>query len=130
MLASRDLDLVQLRAAGENIVTRVYVFEGEVDVTSLIDGTTQSLRVNEILEADMRGLGAITIDPERTRAFLQSVTTGLESSPEPDRRMLDRDRQRMEIERRERIDDATQKEMIRPEPHPEPIPPKGGLYPP
>ncbi len=60
------------------IVTRVYVSEGEVDVSSLIDRKTQRLRKNHIIESDHKGLGELVIDAERTKTFMKSFTSGVE----------------------------------------------------
>jgi hypothetical protein len=66
-----------------NGLTRAYVFEGQVDMTSLVDGAIRPLRENEILEADSRGLGKVIFDPARTRAFLESIVSGMEPVKSP-----------------------------------------------
>ena len=69
-------------------LTRIYVIEGEVDVTSLIDGSVKQLHINEILEAGPVGLGEVIFDPQRIRAFTETVspdtTPPSRSEPEMD----------------------------------------------
>jgi hypothetical protein len=78
-----EIDKIKTENSTDDLLTRAYVFEGEVDMTSLIDRRTQALRENEILEADYRGLGKIIFDPSRTKAFLESIISGMvpEKSP-------------------------------------------------
>jgi hypothetical protein len=83
MVASRGPVLVEADPGKENIMTRAYVFEGEVEVTSLVDGRAQRLHENEILKADLRGLGDVVYDPLKTRAFMQDVMGDTESAPQP-----------------------------------------------
>jgi hypothetical protein len=115
MVASLDPLLAEADAQKENIITRVYVLEGEVDVKSLIDDSIKRLHENEILEAGIRGLGEVVLDPERTRSFSEAVISGKESMPDnkpliPDGRVQHEDvdiRERMEdIKQRERVPDA------------------------
>ncbi|MBW1799616.1 MAG: FecR domain-containing protein, partial [Deltaproteobacteria bacterium] len=89
MLASRSIVISQAGAGMENLLTRAYVFEGEVTVTALVDGNTQILRLNEILEIDRRGLGDVVLDPGRTKSFIEQVISGLVSEPEPGKRMFE-----------------------------------------
>ncbi|MBW1702198.1 MAG: FecR domain-containing protein [Deltaproteobacteria bacterium] len=67
----------------DDLLTRAYVFEGEVDVTSIIDGRLQPLHKNEILEADQRGLGEVKFDPAKTKSFLESIISGMEPKKSP-----------------------------------------------
>jgi len=78
-----EIDKPNPRNTVGDLLTRTYVFEGTVDMTSLIDGKTQPLRENEILEADKRGLGTVQFDPVRTRAFLESIVEGMEPQEQP-----------------------------------------------
>jgi hypothetical protein len=73
-----EIDKTKMENSTDESLTRAYVFDGEVEVTSPIDGKTQPLRVNEILEADRRGLGPIVFDPIKTKAFLESIVSGME----------------------------------------------------
>ncbi len=77
-----EIDKTKMENSTDEL-TRAYVFEGEVDMTSLIDGKTQPLRVNEILEADRRGLGTVVFDPIKTKAFLESIVSGMELEKSP-----------------------------------------------
>ena len=78
-----EIDKIKLEKPSDDLLTRAYVFEGEVDVTSLIDSRTQLLRKDEILEADQRGLGTVKFDPVRTKAFLESIVSGMEHEKSP-----------------------------------------------
>jgi hypothetical protein len=78
-----EIDKINMENPANDLLTRAYVFEGEVDMTSLVDGKTQPLRENEILEADYRGLGKVIFDPARTRAFLESIISGMEPQKSP-----------------------------------------------
>lgn len=112
MLASRSLLLAQASAEQQNIITRVYGIEGEVYVASLIDGRVQRIRENEILEADLKGLGVVKFDPERTKAFIEEVVSGMVSMPRLEPRMLDKDFRREELDRMEQMEDIKQEERI------------------
>ena len=112
MVASRNPEIAQVETGKQNIITRVYVFEGEVDVTSLIDGRMQHLRENEILEADKRGLGEVKFDPAKTKSFLEDVTTGMEPAAKSDPQILDKGFNATEMEmldKTEKIIDIQQK---------------------
>lgn len=78
-----EIDRPKPQGTVDDMLTRAYVFEGEVDMTSLVDGKTRGLRENEILEADQRGLGTVIFDPERTKAFLESIVEGMETQKSP-----------------------------------------------
>jgi hypothetical protein len=78
-----EIDKIKMENSIDDLLTRAYVFEGEVEVTSLIDSRTQPLRENEILEADRRGLGKIIFDPAKTKAFLESIISGMEPEKSP-----------------------------------------------
>jgi len=110
MVASRSLELVQLSPGSQNIITRVYGIEGEVDVTSTVDGRMQRLRQNEILEADRRGLGKVRYDPEGIKVFIESVMSGLESAPRLEPKKSDGRSYREEQDRMEKIIDVQEKE--------------------
>ena len=113
MLAGPTSSGMAAGKGGGDVITRVYVFEGEVSVTSRVDGHIQRLRENEIIIADQIGLGEIRLDPTRTRAFMEEVITGRTSSPELPR--LDQPDLKDQIEDREKIDEIRQRAR---EPHP------------
>ena len=119
MLASRNLELVQLSPGNQNIIARVYGIEGEVDVTSLIDGKVQRLRENEILEADRRGLGKVRYDPEGIKAFIETVISGMETAPGLEPKKYEDQPHREDSDRIEKMIDIQQQErepQIRHEP--------------
>ena len=111
MLASRDLEFVEMGSGKQNIITRAYVFEGEIMVTSLIDGRMKRLRENEILEADQRGLGEVKFDPARTKSFFEDVAPDVVSAPKPGTQKTDREFYREELDRMEKMNDIRQREM-------------------
>ena len=111
MLASRDLEFVEMGSGKQNIITRAYVFEGEIMVTSLIDGRKKRLRENEILEADQRGLGEVKFDPARTKSFIEDVASDMISAPGPATKKSDKEFYREELDRMEKINDIRQREM-------------------
>jgi hypothetical protein len=78
-----EIDKINTEKPIDDLLTRAYVFEGEVDMTSLIDSRTRPLHENEILEADYRGLGKIIFDPAKTKAFLESIISGMEPEKSP-----------------------------------------------
>ena len=106
----------------QNIITRAYVFEGEIEVTSLIDDRMKRLRENEILEADRRGLGEIVLDPGRTKTFLGDVLSGIEATPAPESRSLREGFRRESLDRLDKMDDIRQRQFEPPvqEQHPSP----------
>lgn len=106
----------------QNIITRVYVFEGEIEVTSLIDGRMKRLRENEILEADRRGLGEIVLDPGRTKTFQGDVLSGIEATPAPESRIMREGFRRESLDRLDKMDDVRQRQLEPPiqEHHPSP----------
>jgi hypothetical protein len=95
----------------DNIITRVYVFEGEIEVTSPLDGTMKVLRQNEILEADRRGLGETRFDPERTKRFFEDVMSGMDGKPKTGSQRLDDRFHREQMERTEKMIDIRQREI-------------------
>ncbi|MFH1491643.1 MAG: FecR family protein, partial [Pseudomonadota bacterium] len=100
--------------SSQNVLTRVYVLEGEIDVTSLIDGRIQRLQENEILEADRRGLGSVVLDLEKTRSFQGDVLSGIAETPDPEPRILRDEFRREELDRMNRMDDIRQRQMETP----------------
>ncbi len=111
MLASRGPELAEMGLGRQNIITRVYLFEGEITVTSLIDGRMKRLHENEILEADQRGLGEVKFDPARTKSFVEDVTSGMVSTPRPGLQTFDQDFYREELDKRDKMIDIQQREM-------------------
>ncbi|MFC1823409.1 FecR domain-containing protein, partial [Thermodesulfobacteriota bacterium] len=95
----------------EKALTRVYVFEGQVEVTSLIDGRVQALRINEVLEADSRGLGDVKFDPAATRGFMESVNGEPASSSTPESKRKEQDFHREDMDRTEKVMDIQQQEL-------------------
>jgi len=57
----------------ENMLTRVFVAKGLVNVTSGADGSKRDLGENEFLEVDAIGLGRTFYDPSRVQSFMDSV---------------------------------------------------------
>ncbi|MFH1349529.1 MAG: FecR family protein [Pseudomonadota bacterium] len=115
MFAGRSLRSAQMDAGKQNTITRVYGIEGEVHVTSLIDGRVQRLQENEILEADLKGLGTVKVDTERVMTFIQDVISGMVSPPpriEP--KVLERDFRREDLDRMEKMDDIKLREREHP----------------
>lgn len=112
MIASTRPELVQVNTAGRNFITRAYVFEGEVDVTSLIDGRIQRLRMNEILEADRRGLGEVAFDPARTKAFMEEVLSGEEQPPMLEPGAMERPVYPGDVEKMDKLDEIKQREVL------------------
>jgi len=78
-----EIDKINMENSIDDLLTRAYVFEGEVDMTSLVDGKIQPLRENEILEADQRGLGKVIFDAAKTKAFLESIISDMEPEKSP-----------------------------------------------
>jgi hypothetical protein len=81
MTASTDPRVAVGQGQDGEDYTRVFVFEGRVEVTSLVDGLARSVGQNEILRADQRGLGEAVLDPDATKTFFEEVTFGVESDP-------------------------------------------------
>jgi hypothetical protein len=114
---------VGARQGRQDVVTRVYVFDGAVDVTGLADGRKQTLRQNETVEADGRGLGEVRLDPEKTRSFLEEVAggTGSVTRPGRTRQILEQRYQKDEMDRFDQLQDIKQREITPPvSPHPGP----------
>jgi transcription initiation factor TFIID subunit TAF12 len=97
-------------------VTRIYVFEGAVEVTSLADGRKQVLRENEIVEVDSKGLGEVRLDPGKIKSFLEEVggVTGSILQQESVRPILEQRLQREEVDRFDQIQDIKQREIAPP----------------
>lgn len=55
------------------ILTRVFVVEGQVNVISEVDGASRDIGENEIIEAGPVGLGQARYDREAVRSFIDSV---------------------------------------------------------
>lgn len=110
MFASRSL--AQAEEKLEDVVTRIYGIEGEVSVTSLMDGRMKHVRDYEIIEADQKGLGDVRSDPEKTKSFVQDVVSGMESTPRLEPGILERDFRREDLNRMERIEDIKQRERL------------------
>jgi len=112
------VEMTRRSLGGAEDVSRIYVVEGLVEVTSLIDGKSQRLRKNEILEVDRRGLGAVQYDPEKIKSFVQEVTEGIASAEpsrlSPGREILEQRYQSEELERLDRMEDVKQRENIQP----------------
>lgn len=110
------------------VVTRIYVFEGAVEVTSLVDGRKQTLRENETVEADRRGLGEVRLDPAKTKSFLEDVA-GETGEVTPLRRtpsIMEQRYRREEMDRFDQLQDIKQRE-ITPPVSPHPGPPAGNM---
>ena len=105
----------QVETGKDNIVTRAYVFEGKIEVTSLIDGRSQVLRENEVVEADRRGLGVVRIDPEKVRLFLEGMTSGMApAARKVPQQMIEERTIREDMKRMDRLDDIKQREITPP----------------
>ena len=76
-VAATDPHLVQNSPQTVNITTRAYVMEGMIEVTSSVDGNVQHLGPNEIVDADMKGLGGFRHDPDATRRFFEDIESGM-----------------------------------------------------
>ena len=98
-------------AESEEPLTRVYVFEGEIQVTSLIDGTMKAVRQNEVLEADRRGLNDVKFDPEKARAFLEDVMSRMDEGAGKEHQVEEDRLQRQQMERMDKMMDARQGEI-------------------
>jgi hypothetical protein len=114
MLASRAPVVAQVRGGGENIIARFYVLEGTIDVTSPIDGRTSMLRENEILETDRRGLGDVRFDPEKTRAFVEDVVSGMVTKEELPPLVRDKGFLQNQVERTEQLNEIRQRAITPP----------------
>jgi len=112
MFASRSLVFAQTGQPLENVITRVYGIEGEVTVTSIVDGRTGHVRKDEIIEADQKGLGDVRFDPEGTKLFVEEVISGLATTPRLEPGILERDLRKDELNRMEKIEDIRQREGI------------------
>ena len=123
MIVSRSPAFVRIASSKPNIATDVYVFEGKVGVTSLIDGSQKSLHENEILRADQRGLSEISFDPAKIKSFIESVMGDTVSISEMEQRSLDDIHHREDVERREKMDEVRQMQI---EPHVAPHEEPGG----
>lgn len=75
--------VLQAASLPEDILTRIYVAMGRVNVTSEADGTSRDLGENEILEADALGLGPTRFDPDLVRSFMDVVEGPIVSGEEP-----------------------------------------------
>lgn len=100
----------------DEAVTRVYVFDGAVDVTSLVDGRKQTLRENETVEADRRGLGEVRLDPEKIRSFLEEVGGEAGSVTQPGRtpQIMEQRYRREEMDRFDQLQDIKQRDITPP----------------
>ncbi|MBN1102190.1 MAG: FecR domain-containing protein [Deltaproteobacteria bacterium] len=108
--------LAQVGQAVANVITRVYVFEGMIELTSLIDGKKQLVRENEILEADRRGLGEVRFDPAKTKSFLEEVAGQLERETLPGKspQIMEQRYRTYEMERSDKLEDIKQREIVPP----------------
>jgi hypothetical protein len=97
-------------------VTRVYVFEGALEVTSLVDGKKLTLRENETVEVDRRGLGEVRIDLEKIKSFLEEVAgeTGSVTQPVRNRELMEQRYRREEMDRFDQLQDIKQREITPP----------------
>lgn len=124
---------------GDNSLTRVYVSEGRVGVTSDIDGKSQEVGTNELVESGPEGMGTVSYDPARVNAFMNEVEgpfLGLRQappSPKPAGLPGDASQQQQEdlMKQMDQIEDAkhieTQKDIEHPhEEHSSPPSPPSG----
>lgn len=115
-LAGLNPLLAQGAQGGSGAVTRIYVVEGAVEVTSLVDGKKQVLRENETVEVDRRGLGEVRTDPGKIKSFLEEVGGGTDSilQSEGVRPILEQRLRREEMDRFDQIQDIKQREITPP----------------
>ncbi|MEW6665486.1 MAG: FecR family protein [Thermodesulfobacteriota bacterium] len=115
-LAGFGLFLAQGTQTRNDSLTRIYVFEGAVEVTSLVDGKKLTLRENEIVDVDRRGLGEVRVDLEKIKAFLEDVAgeTGSVTEPGRDRQIMEQRYRREEMDRFDQLQDIKQREITPP----------------
>ncbi len=128
---------------GPDLLTRVFVAKGRVNVTADADGDSQGLGENEIIEAGSFGLGASRYDPTGVQAFMEGVEGPMMSGAAPLRSPSgkdtpgDRSKQHQDdmIRQLDQVEDVKQHqieqglEMEHPESHdhpPEHTPPPAG----
>jgi hypothetical protein len=119
-------------------LTRVYVAEGRVGVTSDVDAKAKEVATNEVLEAGPEGLGTVFFDPARVNAFMMSVEGPFMGRPQgtpprtPDLNTVKSQQQQEEIiQQIDQIEDAkhleTQKDLDQSHDDHSSHPPEGSL---
>ena len=137
-----SLDPVMMAAGpGQDRMVNIFVSQGTVRVTSLVDSGTQMVGENEWIGAGPLGLDPVIYDPDRVRSFMDSVEgpltngrdTGVPSGPGVEGQGVKlRNEQEEEARRQEQIMDIKQREMEEgvvsepSHPHHPPSPPGGG----
>ena len=111
MLASASHEPVAMEQGKVDMITRAYVFEGSINVTSLIDGSVKSLRENETMAADKMGLGEVKFDPAGTSAFMGYVSSGMEKDFRPESEGFGSSMEHKEMDLMERNMDIRQGEI-------------------
>ena len=80
-----SLEPVRLAQTPAGLLTRIFVAQGVVGVTSGTVPGSQTLRENEVLEAGPSGLGSVRYDPQAVRSFMEGVegpmTSGGQAPP-------------------------------------------------
>ncbi len=77
-----SLGPVRIAQAPAGLLTRVFVAQGLVGVTSSVAPASQTLRENEVLEAGPSGLGPVQYDPQAVRTFMEGVEGPMRSGGE------------------------------------------------
>jgi hypothetical protein len=122
------------------LMVNIFVSQGTVRVTSLVDSGTQMVGENEWIGAGPRGLDPVIYDPDRVGIFMDGVEgpltngreTGVSSGPGVEGQgVKHRNEQEEEARRLEQFMDIKQREMeegivSEPSHHPPSSPPSGG----
>jgi len=104
LIAGRGIYLAQVSPSAP--ITKVYGIEGELTVTSLVDGKSYLLKQNEVISAGPEGLGKAVFSPEAVRKFVEDIVQVIPPvSEKPEDITRERDIRTEEVEMMDQIDE-------------------------